>query len=214
MRFQRDRQKGGGWRWRSGVLFLGMALLFPGLGRADYIADQFVTISHGEFGGNQQIFSSRIYAQKKKFRMEMVMGGRRAINISRGDKDPPLFWSLMPDEKMYMERVGGPEGAPGAFSKESRKDFEKIFLRKEPVAGIMTNKFRLVWKDKSGNRKTGLAWEAIELNNAPIRQEFFNDDEHILVQLTNIKVQRLDPALFEIPDGYKKISMPPQAGKK
>jgi len=181
--------------------------LLPESSQADYLADQFVTISQGDFGANPRIFSARIYSQKKKLRMEVMMGGRRSINISRGDKSPPLFWSLMPDEKMYTETVGGPAGSP-ALALESRKDYEKVFLNKEPVAGIMTNKFKLVWVDETGNRKTGLAWEAIEMNNAPIRQEFFNNNQHTLVQLANIKVKKLDESLFEIPPGYKKISMP------
>ena len=196
------------------IIILAALALMPGLSQADYIADQFVTISQGEFGANPRIFSAKIYSQKKKLRMEVMIGGRRSINISRGDKSPPLFWSLMPDEKMYTETIGGPEGASASFSLESRKNHEKVFLNKEPVAGIMTNKFKLIWVDESGNRKTGLAWEAIEMNNAPIRQEFFNDNQHTLLQLANIKVQKLDPSLFEVPPGYKKISMPAKMLKK
>jgi len=141
------------------------------------------------------------------------MAGRLSINIARGDLDPPVNWTLMPDEKMYMETAGKP-GIPGPFSPGSATGYEKVFLAKEPVAGIITNKFRLVWNDEDGKRQTGLAWEAVDLNNAPIRQEFFNDKEHVLVQLANIKVLRLDSALFEIPAGYKKISAPPKLSEK
>ncbi|MFQ5597331.1 MAG: hypothetical protein ACE5GK_04695 [Nitrospiria bacterium] len=146
-------------------------------------------------------------------RMEVDIAGRKSVNIFRGDLDPPVFWTLMPKEKMYMETTGD-AGIPNLLSPGSNLKYEKVFLRREPVAGIMTNKFRLVWNDKDGSRRTGLAWEAIDLNNAPIRQEFFNKDEHVLVQLANIKVKTLDPVLFEIPSGYKKISMPSDAIKK
>lgn len=184
-----------------------LAILIPKLSLADYTADQFVTISQGEIGANPRIFSAKIYSQKKKLRMEVVIAGRRSVNISRGDKKEPLFWNLMPDEKMYTESSGSP-GGPGGVSPDSKQDYEKVFLGKEPVAGIMTNKFKLSWKEKDGSRKSGIVWEAIEFDNAPIRQEFFSNNQHLLLQLTNIKVQKLDPALFEIPDGYKKISMP------
>jgi len=196
------------------LLALLMLVFLPGLSRADYMADQFVTISQGDFGANPRIFSAKIYSQKKKLRMEVMIGGRRSVNISRGDKSPPLFWSLMPDEKMYTETVGVPEGASSALSLASKKDYEKVFLNKEPVAGIMTNKFKLVWVDENGNRKTGLAWEAIEMSNAPIRQEFFSNNQHTLVQLANIEVRKLDAGLFEIPPGYKKVSLPPGGGRK
>lgn len=180
---------------------------------ADYIADQFVTISQGEMGANPRIFSSRIFSQEKKLRMEVVIAGRRSVNISRGDKPKPIFWTLMPDEKMYMESIGGPEG-PAGVSPAMKQDYEKVFLAKEPVAGIMTNKFKLSWKEADGTRKSGLVWEAIEFDNAPIRQEFFNNNEHLLLQLANIKVQKLDPTLFEVPSGYKKISLPTEPPKK
>lgn len=186
-----------------------VSIIVPRLSFADYIADQFVTISQGEIGANPRIFSARIFSQKKKLRMEVVIAGRRSINISRGDKPKPVFWTLMPDEKMYMESIGGPAG-PGGASPEMKKGYEKTFLTKEPVAGIMTNKFKLSWKEEDGSRKTGLVWEAIEFENAPIRQEFFNNNEHLLLQLANIKVKKLDPGLFEVPSDYKKISMPPE----
>lgn len=176
---------------------------------ADYLADQYITISHGEFGGDRRIMEAKVYSQGKKLRMETTIAGRKSINISRGDKTPPVMWVLMPNEKMYMETVAK-EGEGNPMDTGSRAGIEKIFVAKEPVAGRMANKFKLVWKDKDGSRLSGFAWELIELNNAPIRQEFFNKNEHVLVQLANIKVKKLDPALFEIPEGYRKISMPPQ----
>jgi len=188
-------------------LFTLICALIPKPALADYIADQFVTISQGEIGANPRIFSAKIYSQKKKLRMEVVIAGRRSINISRGDKKEPVFWNLMPDEKMYTESQGGPSG-PGGVSPDAKQDYEKVFLAKEPVAGIMTNKFKLSWKEDDGSRRSGLVWEAIEFDNAPIRQEFFSNNQHLLLQLANIKVQKLDPKLFEVPSGYKKISMP------
>jgi len=145
--------------------------------------------------------------------MEIEMQGRRSIAISRGDKNPPVFWTLMPDEKMYTETTEQ-AGISSHLPAETKKDYEKVFLTKEYVAGIMTNKFKLAWKDRDGQRRTGMAWEAIDLNNAPIRQEFFNKNEHVLIQLANVKVKELDPSLFEIPEGYKKISVPTELQKK
>lgn len=195
-------------RLKIGIFVMTAVLFFSqGRAQADYMADQFITISQGEFGAFPRIFSAKIYSQAKKLRMEVVIAGKRSVNISRGDKSPAVFWNLMPKEKMYTETLGG-SGGPGTFSAESQEGYEKIFLAKEPVAGIMTNKFRLVWKDEKDTRKTGLAWEAIEFDNAPIRQEFFNNDEHLLLQLANIKVKKLDAYLFDIPEGYRKISVP------
>ncbi len=198
--------------FRSVLAIILLLVLAPEHAKADYIADQFITITQGDFGGMRRIFSSKIFSQGKKIRIEIDVSGRRSINISRGDKDPPVHWTLLPKEKMYMESTENPKD-PAQFSFGSAP-YEKVFLAKEPVAGIITNKFRLVWKDKEGKRRTGLAWEAIELNNAPIRQEFFNKDEHVLVQLANIKVIKLAPTLFEIPSGYKKVSLPPKSSAK
>ncbi len=200
--------------WIRMLIFFMITLsLTPSPARADYTAKQFITIIKGNFGRQRNIFESKLFTKGKKLRMEIELRGRRSIAISRGDKNPPVFWTLMPDEKMYMETTDQ-GGISGHLSNEMKKGYEKVFLTKEYVAGIMTNKFKLAWKDQDGQRRTGMAWEAIDLNNAPVRQEFFNKDEHVLIQLANVKVKDLDPSLFEIPEGYKKISVPPEMKKK
>lgn len=175
--------------------------------RADFIADQYITISLGEIGENAQIFPAKVYSKEKRLRVEINNAGRSVVHISRGDKRPPVFWMLMPNEKMYVETVGG-ENPIDPFSPKSDVKIEKVFVAKENVAGRPANKFKMTWRDKEGNKRIGFAWEAIDLNNAPIRQEFFREGEHVLVQLTNIEVRKLDPALFEIPSDFKKITAP------
>lgn len=170
---------------------------------ADFVADQFMTVSRGD---KDEVHSSKIYTQGKKTRIEMDMAGRRGVNISRGDKKPALFWNIMPEEKMYMEMTGG-EGE--AFMGKSGKRIEKIFVAKETLAGHPCNKFKLKWEDKEGEDQTGLAWEATDLNDTPIRQEFYHDRERIVVELKNIEIKKLEPDLFEIPAGFKKLSLPP-----
>jgi hypothetical protein len=197
------------------ILFLLVLVLIltQGRARADYMAKQFITIINGDFGRSRNIFESKLYTKGKKLRMEITMQGRRSIAISRGDKKPPVFWVLMPEEKMYRE-TENQEGISGHISNSTKREYEKVFVAKEYVAGIMTNKFKLAWKGEDGQRRTGMAWEAIDLNNAPVRQEFFNRDEHVLIQLANVKVKELDLSLFEIPEGYKKISIPDELKKK
>jgi hypothetical protein len=195
-------------RFRVGLILTALLIVSPSLSFADFIADQFMTISQGELGENQRIMSSKVYSQGKKLRMEMTMAGRNAISISRGDMKPPLFWMLMPDEKMYMETAGEANALDPMSSKTGIK-IDKVFVAKENVSGHPANKFKIVWTDKEGKTRSGFAWEAIDLNDAPIRQEFLYKDEHILVQLANIEVKKLDESLFEVPSNYKKISMPP-----
>jgi hypothetical protein len=191
-------------------LFLVVVLsLVATAARADFVADQYITISLGEVGENAQIFPAKVYSKEKRLRVEINNAGRSVIHISRGDKRPPVFWMLMPNEKMYVETVGG-ENPLDPFSPKSDVKVEKLFVAKENVAGHPANKFKMSWRDKEGNKRIGFAWEAIDLNNAPIRQEFFREGEHILVQLTNIEVRKLDPALFEVPSDFKKITAPAQ----
>lgn len=195
-----------------GLFLIVVLVLAARAARADFIADQYITISLGEIGENAQIFPAKVYSRQKQLRVEINNAGRSVVHISRGDKRPPVFWMLMPNEKMYVETVGG-ENPVDPFSPKSDVKIEKVFVAKENVAGRPTNKFKMTWRDKEGNKRIGFAWEAIDLNNAPIRQEFFREGEHVLVQLTNIKVQKLDPALFEVPSDYKKITAPPDAPK-
>ncbi len=176
--------------------------------RADFVADQYVTISQGELGENPQIFQAKVYSKEKLLRVEISNAGRNVIHISRGDRRPPVFWMLMPSEKMYTEIVGG-EDPINPFLPTADAKIEKVFIAKENVAGHPTNKFKITWRDKEGKKHIGFAWEAIDLNNAPIRQEFYAQDEEVLIQLTDIEVRRLDPTLFEVPSDFKKIIAPP-----
>ena len=191
----------------AGWLLLSIA---PSAALADFVADQFVTISRED---NDGFLPSKIYTQGKKTRIEVSMAGRISVNISRGDKKPPVFWTLAPDEKMYMERMGE-GGAADPLMGSSGGKIEKTFVAKETVDGHPCNKFKISWKDDLGKRRSGFAWEATDLTDVPIRQEFYGEGERILVQLKNIEIKTLDPALFEIPNGYKKLSLPPNpAGK-
>lgn len=186
-----------------------LLLLSAAAARADFIADQYVTISEGELGTNPQIIEAKVYSKEKRLRVEMTQAGRKVIHISRGDRRPPIFWMLMPNEKMYMEKVGGDDPLD-PFSPKGDVKIDKVFVAKEPVAGHPTNKFKLTWRDKDGRKRIGFAWEAIDLNNAPIRQEFYGKDEQVLVQLVNIEVRRLEGELFEVPADYKKLAAPPE----
>ncbi len=180
--------------------------------QADFVADQFITVTRGEFGENANILPAKVYSREKRIRIEANMGGRNLVHISRGDLRPPVSWMLMPDEKMYME-AAGEENPLNPLNPSTDIKIEKVFVSKEAVSGYNANKFKLTWKDKDGNKRIGFAWEAIDLNNVPIRQEFFYKTEHVLVQLSNIEIKRLDAALFEIPPDYKKISAPPDASQ-
>lgn len=195
---------------RVGLLWVVVFGLIATPAWADFIADQYITVSLGEIGESAQIFPAKVYSKEKRLRVEMTNAGRTVVHISRGDRRPPVFWMLMPNEKMYVETVGG-DNPIDPFSPKADVKIEKVFVAKENVAGHPANKFKMTWRDKEGNKRIGFAWEAIDLNNAPIRQEFFREGEHVLVQLTNIQVQKLDPALFEIPSDFKKITVPPNA---
>ena len=173
---------------------------------ADFVADQLMTVSRGD---QDEIHASKIYTQEKKTRIEMKMAGREAVSISRGDKKPPVFWNLMPEEKMYMEMSGGGEGDP--LAQKSKNKIQKTFVAKEILAGHPCNKFKITWEDKEGESHTGLAWEATDLNDTPIRQEFYHARERVVVELKNIEIKKLNADLFEIPSGFKKLSMPPGA---
>lgn len=190
-----------------GFLLLLVTALTAPLARADFIADQFITISEGELGTNPRLFQAKVYSKVKQLRVEISNAGRNIVHISRGDKRPPVFWMLMPTEKMYTESVGG-ENPLDPFSPKSDVKIEKVFMTKENVAGHPTNKFKITWRDKEGKKHIGFAWEAIDLNNAPIRQEFYSQDQEVLIQLTNIEVRKLDPTLFEVPPDFKKITAP------
>lgn len=168
----------------------------------DYSADE--TLETAEFS-----LDGRVYVSQGKERREMLIEGMRQIMINRPDKK--LMWTLMPEQRMYLEiKLDGKEGDSAADRGDiSGYEIEQTTVGEEEVNGVMTTKSKIVMTGRNGEKMGGFWWvstEGIVVKMDVIAMDK-GDKTRVKKALTNIEITRQDPALFEIPEGYVKMSM-------
>jgi len=140
-------------------------------------------------------------------RREMVMGsgGDKMIMITRHDKK--VAWTLMPSEKMYMEA-----SIAQAKSKEDLSSYkiEQTVIGPETVNGVSTTKSKIIMTGPKGEKMGGFMWTTKD--NIVVKMDAIAIDKkqkhRYKTELTNLKIGKQDPKLFEVPAGYQKMSIP------
>ena len=166
----------------------------------EYSADRVMTS-----GGTTM--KGRVYFTPERERMEFNDGAM--VSIVRRDKN--VTWMLMLEQKMYMENkmsgnmAAGKQQAPDNFDK---CDVKKTEAGKEDVNGFATRKMEMVISCPGSEKMTGMVW--LTKDNIPIRLETTKagSKETFRMELKNLKIGKQDPALFEIPAGFKAMAMP------
>ncbi len=151
-------------------------------------------------------FRMRMYVRGNISRMEMAEQGQRMITITRPDRN--VAWTLIVDQQMYMEvpLSGMPAEARGDFAKamsDPNVKSETELVGTEQVGGYQCQKYRYR-TTVQGQTSSGMVWLATALNNFPVKM--VHDQTGSVTEYENIKLGPPDPALFELPPGYRKMS--------
>ena len=168
--------------------------------QAEYSADTVMETAEVSMKG-------RVYYTPTRERREIVMdsGGDKMITIARQDKK--LTWTLMPAEKMYMETKSTESKAKDDLSSYK---IEQAVVGPATVNGVSTTKSKIVMAGPKGEKMGGFMWTTKE--NIVVKIDAISIDKkekhRFKTELTNLKVGKQDPKLFEVPAGYEKISIP------
>ena len=177
--------------------FSGMALA------AEFSADLIIDNPQGKVTG-------KVYVKADKIRQEILKQDINQVIILRLDKG--ITWSLMPENKMYMEIPGiGKEATDPEIEKKIKDMAEKKSLGKEKIGGYVCEKYQYIYHDKSLGVLT--QWFSKRLNY-PIKTEYKAASYHMLTEYKNIKEGKIADSLFEIPSGYQKMQLPMMPGIK
>lgn len=186
------------------LLFVAMVLSFAGaafameMPKAEYSADSSMETEAATMKG-------RVYYAPGKERREMNERGQQSIMIMRMDKKK--MWMLMPEQKMYMEYpLGGGERSKSADLSGAK--VESTEVGSETVNGVNTKKFKVVVTTERG-KMGGFFWKTADdiLVKSDLIAMEKGSKMRMKTELTNLKVGRQDPALFEIPSGYSSMDM-------
>jgi len=177
-----------------------VVLMFATTGSAMSFSAEIVSSDDGK-----TINKQKMYMTNNKMRTEMS----EMANIVRMDKK--LVWIVMFEDKMYMEQPFNPVNA-----KDNRQDMdaeppaddvEKVFILRETINGYAADKYRVTTKDKNSHyiwisSDPGIT---MQVKTAAIDGSWWQE-------FRNISLGEPDPALFEVPAGFEKMSMPAMFG--
>lgn len=169
--------------------------------QAEYSADARV---EDEQGTTQQ----KIFVTPTKERKEMLTGsGEGAVMIFR--YDTKTMWTLMPSENMYMEYSLAGAQEQGQKNDPSQWTYEDTAMGEETLNGVKVTKYKTIATSTDGKKYGGFSWRTKEGIN--VKQDLLykegNDKKRMLTELSNLKIGKQDPKLFEIPDGFTKFDM-------
>ena len=186
------------------LVIAGTAFLLAGTAAAveeklnvEYSADQ---VLEAEDGG----MKSRMYYTPTKERREMNQGGQSMVMIMRHDKK--VMWTVMPEEKMYMEAAMKPSTDKTDMSAYK---IEQTPVGQEMLNGVNMSKSKIIMTHSGGSKMGGFMWmtkEGIMAKIDAIAVEKGSKDRFKMEQ-TNIKVGKQSADLFELPRGVEKMDM-------
>lgn len=170
--------------------------------QVDYSADSTMEIEGG------MTMKSRIYHTPDKERVEMG-GADGMTTIIR--KDKKVMWQLMGD--MYMEM---PMDDTNASGMDAFEIVEQTEVGRETVNGMKTTKFKVIAVKKDGSGKFGgFFWTTKD--GITVKMDLLSKEGdkkmRMASELTNVKLEKQNPALFEIPAGYTKNDMGAMMGR-
>jgi hypothetical protein len=169
-------------------------LLISGTASALELSADFVT-THGDFKT-----SGKMYFTADKIRMD-INSPQDMSTITRMDKK--VVWNVMHDQKSYMELPFVEDRNP-RVEKEYRGEIERKLVGEETIDGHPTEKYLITYKARE-NTDQVYQWWATDINFA-IKTEDVNGKWK--QEYKNIKMEKQDDSLFEIPEGYKKFDIP------
>jgi len=187
---------------KNWLILAGLLLAAPAVAmqpaNVEYSADSSMETADGAMNGT-------VYVAPGKERRESVQDGEKSVMIIRHDKK--VMWMLQPEDKTYMEMSLG----QGAARKDdlSAYKIDHTTVGPDTVNGIKTTKSKLIMIGPKGDKLGGFMWttkEGIVVKMDAIAVDK-NSKERFKTELTNLKIGKQKPSLFEIPSDYTKMDM-------
>lgn len=146
--------------------------------------------------------NAKIFYTPKKQRMEVrdPDSDGKSIIITRLDKE--VVWMLMTSEEMYTE-MPLENDKKNQLVQEPDNIIKRERIGKDIVDGHPANKEKITFRQDNGKKDSIYSWTATDLG-WPIKAEALDGSWSYTYK--DIKKGRQDPALFDVPRGYKRMS--------
>jgi hypothetical protein len=147
----------------------------------------------------------RVYRDASKERREFTIEGENQIVIVR--LDLKRVWSLIPDEKIYIETSFDEAlGKPKAHAAGGEGKITITPLGREPFGTVTANKEHVTGQDVDGRPIDGTIWvsdEGIMLRVETVLQDDQGGKHQVRMELHDVKTGPQDAKLFQIPADYR-----------
>lgn len=165
--------------------------------KRDFSADVVMKIDGGPMGAMES--KGRAYFGGGHQRREVSAMGRTTTIIERADG---TVWTLIPDQKMYLESKRGAPSKEQGPNPMSRDDARLEKIGRETVNGVEADKYRVTAPDS-----TGTAW--MTSDNVPVRYEgeTRNGGQAMTLRMdySNHRFGTQKAELFELPAGFSPV---------
>ncbi len=163
-------------------------------------------VIRSQTGKSKQISTGRMYVSPDGIRTETVQQKKTVWMIFK----PAMktVWTLFPEQKSYFERTNYALDRPPlpaeAESPCRLPTFSCNKIGQELVEGRLTNHWQIELRDKKGTKPHANLWVDFRLKLAIV--EKYADG--LTVRMKQIQEGPQPPSLFQIPQGFHKITLP------
>ncbi|MFP5238270.1 MAG: DUF4412 domain-containing protein [Acidobacteriota bacterium] len=183
-------------------LALALALLLPAAGgalAAEFSADLVRT------AGGQPLPGGKVYIKGSKIRMEIPVEGQEQVMIV--DQALGKAYMLQPEAKLCLEVPLDPKrmGLAALQGRENPAKWRRI--GRETIGTWDCEKRTLEYKNPGGASGEMTAWYAEQLGQ-PIKSVLREGGQSVTMEYANIKVGSIAAAMFTVPAGYQRMTMP------
>ena len=148
-----------------------------------------------------QTITTKIYMKPNKFRTDTKMAGSSTIVR----KDLNKVWTIMTSQKAYMEMPGTADAqSPHMAEEQVKGEVSRNKVASETIDGHPSTKYEVTAK-VDGKVMQIYQWWATDIN-FPIKTAAA--DGSWSMEYRDVKIDSQPDSLFEIPSGYKKMTIP------
>jgi outer membrane lipoprotein-sorting protein len=153
---------------------------------------------------NGNVITGKTFIKGNKIRKVAAVQGQTVITILRPDKK--VAWTLMPDEKQYIEIGLAFDPARPSADAGTEYAYDQKTIGHEKVNGYDCDVIQYAYKKKIYG--VLVQWFSSKLNFA-IKYQIRDTNGKVIStqEYKNIKTGNVADSLFEIPAGYTKFSM-------
>jgi hypothetical protein len=149
----------------------------------------------------------RLWRTPTALRHESIEGDRQHTVIARLDRK--VAWLLVPEQKLAIEMGLENFGLPVELL--NGNGFKQTPVGQETVAGMRTTKVRVEREPgpNANGRFEGYVWTTAEGIIMRVVGTGENQGKHgnLNLSFSDVRIARQDPALFELPQGYRRLAL-------